>query len=80
MNTNTGHLVKEAMLAGMTDEERKQYEEVPKELNIEARLELMGKMETVVGKESTGSINTWAEEKRVAKQMTTRQKNKFSLP
>ena len=80
MNIDNNHLINSELYDKLTSEQKKEYTSIPDALFLEARLELLGKMETVVGKESTGSINEWAEEKRVAKQMTKRQKSKFSLP
>lgn len=79
MNTDNNHLIDPIIYKELTDEEKKKYEPVPDELMKEAQLELMGKLETLVGKESTGSLNTWAKEKRAIKKLTKRQKNKFSL-
>ena len=55
MNQDTGHLVAE-----MTEEEIKRlegYEPVPEHLRDQASLELMGKKETYVGKEASGSLS-----------------------
>jgi hypothetical protein len=64
MNVDNGHLVREKMLAEMKEEARENYERVPERLTLSAKLELMGKDETVVGKEATSQIAEWARSKR----------------
>ena len=62
MNTDTGHLV--ANIEDVPEEDRALHEPVPENLTLSAKLELMGKDETVVGKEATSQIATWARSKR----------------
>ena len=84
MNTDNNHLIDPEMYAKLLGKTKEEYEEVPNDLALEANLELMGKKETIVGKESTGSINTWAKEKRIQKEylrkVSRSQKNKMSFP
>ncbi len=59
MNTDTGHLVD---MEGMTREKQEEmfgngYEPVPDHLEQAAKLELMGKKETYVGRHATGSLS-----------------------
>ncbi len=64
MNTDTGHLVTNEEFENINPDLREQYEQVPNNLTLSAKLELMGKDETVVGKEATSQIATWARSKR----------------
>lgn len=64
MDVNTGHLVSEEEYMNMKEEARRNYEPVPENLTLSAQLELMGKDETIVGKEATSGIATWARSKR----------------
>ncbi|RLI65896.1 MAG: hypothetical protein DRO67_01965 [Candidatus Asgardarchaeum californiense] len=87
MNVDDNHLVSPEAYAKMSEYMKQFFEPIPNELSDAAELELMGKEETIVGKDSTGSINTWAEEKRKSKEylneikkLTKRQKNKLHLP
>lgn len=64
MNTDTGHLVSNEEFESMDCELQEQYEQVPNNLTLSAQLELMGKSETVVGKEATSQLATWARSKR----------------
>jgi hypothetical protein len=66
MQVDTGHLVdmREAAVEKIQELYKKGYEPVPDELRSVAELELMGKKETYVGLESTGSLSRWARKKR----------------
>ena len=57
MNVDNGHLVRPHLLDEMSEDERKKYEPVPSHLDLIAQLELMGKNETYVGKNASGSLS-----------------------
>lgn len=72
MDPCTGHLVSPEELRELQEMMvDAYYERVPEEFEDAARLELAGRKECYVGKQSTGSINTWA-----AKQRAKRKKMK----
>jgi len=64
MDPCTNHLISAEEYAKNKEFLSDLYEEVPGHLAKAAELELAGRKETYVGKESTGSINTWAAKKR----------------
>jgi hypothetical protein len=64
MDVATGHLVTEETYSEMSDEDRYNYCQVPDDLSLSAKLELMGKDETIVGQEATSQIAIWARSKR----------------
>jgi len=66
MQVDTVHLVdmREAAAEKIRELQEKGYEPVPDELRPVAELELMGKKETYIGMESTGSLSRWARKKR----------------
>ena len=79
MNVNDGHLVSQCAYEEMADDERRNYEQVPSNLLLSAKLELMGKKETHVGKEATSQIATWArsERSRLKLKAKNRKRNKL---
>jgi len=80
MNRETGHLV--ANIEDIPEEDRALYDPVPDNLTLSAKLELMGKDETFVGKEATSQIATWARSKhdRLKAKGKRRRMNKLCCP
>ena len=79
MNCDTGHLVSAEALKDMTEEERRNYEQVPSHLSLAAQLELMGKDETYVGKSASGGMSKHMLGKRKKKRQiakASRRKNR----
>ncbi len=64
MDPDTGHLVSPEGLRELQEMMVDTYQQVPDELAEAANLELAGRKECYVGKQSTGSVNTWAAKQR----------------
>lgn len=79
MDTRTNHLVTAEELDNLPEDVRENYEQVPDHLTLSAQLELMGKSETTVGKESSSSISEWAKSKRnkIIEKAKQRKRNKI---
>ena len=56
MNPDNGHLIQVDHAEQMTTLKKEGYEPLPERLQLEAKLELMGKKQTFVGLHSTGSL------------------------
>ena len=79
MDTSTGQLVTGKAYDKMTAEAQEEFDEVPKALSLSAKLELMGKDSTVVGKQATSQIALWSRSKedRVRLKAKKRRMNKL---
>ena len=75
MNVNDGHLVEQAVYDDMTEDQKTNYEQVPDNLSLSAKLELMGKQETHVGKDATSGVGRWARSRRDRLELKAKKRN-----